>query len=125
MSIDLAVWEGERPSSGKEAAKTYAELYSRYIERDDPVPPSEAIERYVSTLLARWPDWADLDDESAAASPWADSPLIQDASGPFFYFAMSNNEAAPEAWRYAVETAEAQGLVSFDPQSERFARPTY
>jgi hypothetical protein len=125
MSVDLAVWKGERPPSDKAATKSYGELYGLYIERDDPVPPTEAIVRYVEMLLARWPDWAGLDEDAVAASPWADSPLINDASGPFFYFAMVNNAAAPDAWRYAVETAEEQGLVCFDPQSERLARPTY
>ena len=123
MSIDLAVWEGERPSSDADAAEIFAELYSRYVESDDPVPPTEAIARYVNTLLARWPDW--VDDHSAASSPWADSPLIGDASGPLFYVAIANNAAARDAWRYAVEAAQAQELVSFDPQSERFARPEY
>jgi hypothetical protein len=123
MSIDLAVWEGERPASDKSAASTYAELYSRYIEREYPTTPSDAIVRYVNTLLARWPDWAAGDDDSQDESPWAYSPLIEDASGPFFYFGMLWRRAAfKDAWSYAVETAEAQGLVCFDPQSARFAQ---
>jgi len=122
VSVDLAVWEGERPSSDKVAANTYAELYSRYIERDDPVPPTEAIVRYVNTLLDRWPDWT---EDDPAGRPWVDSPLIEDASGPLFYFGIVNDTAAADVWRYAVETAEAQGLICFDPQSERIARPTY
>lgn len=125
MSIDLAIWEGERPSSDKDAANAYAELYSRYIEREYPTPPTDAIARYVNTLLARWPDRLALDENAQAESPWADSPLIEDASGPFFYFAMVRNAAAEEAWTYAVETAEAHGLVCFDPQSERLARSKY
>jgi hypothetical protein len=125
MSIDLAVWEGDRPSSEAEAAKTYVELYSRYIEQEYPTPPTDAIARYVNMLLSRWPDRTSLDEDSQDESPWVDSPLLEDASGPFFYFAMVRNAAAEEAWRYAVETADAQGLVCFDPQSERFARSTY
>lgn len=71
MSLDLAVWEGEPPASDKAAAATYAELYRRFIEQEYPTPPTEAIVRYVDTLLARWPDWAAGDDVSTNESPWA------------------------------------------------------
>jgi hypothetical protein len=116
MSIDLAVWEGLRPDSDKDALQMYESLYEQYIDTDTPTQPSPAIASYVSALLDRYPDWT---DEPTEDSPWADSPLIDSASGPFLYFAFTRNAALDEAWAFAVETARSLGLVAFDPQSER------
>jgi hypothetical protein len=49
-------------------------------------------------------------------------PMIENAAGPFLYFAMVTNEVAEDAWAYAVATAREMGLVVFDPQSVRLAR---
>ena len=116
MSIDLAVWEGLRPDSDKDALQMYESLYEQYIDTDTPTQPSSAIASYVAALLGRYPDWT---DEPTEDSPWADSPLIDSASGPFLYFAFTRNAALDEAWAFAVETARSLGLVAFDPQSER------
>jgi hypothetical protein len=117
MSVDLAVWEGLEPTTADEAAQTFDSLYERYIDKDNPTPPSERIASYVATLLARHPDLTELDDEKVDDSPWADGPLINNASGPFIYFAMVTNPAAEDAWSFAVSTARTMGLVCFDPQS--------
>jgi hypothetical protein len=122
MSIDLAVWEGPEPASDEEAAATFEDLYNRYIETEAGTPPTERIAAYVRTLLARYPDLTELDDEAVDECPWAAGPLMDEASGPFLYFAMTRNEAAKEAWEYAVGSARAAGLVCFDPQSERLAK---
>ena len=121
MSIDLAVWEGARPDSEKDALKMYESLYDLYIDTDEPTAPSPAIAAYVAALLERCPDLTELDDDSVDDSPWSDGPLIENASGPFLYFGLVRNAALDEAWRYAVDTARAMGLVAFDPQSERLA----
>lgn len=121
MSIDLAVWEGPEPASDKEAVATFQELYERYIEHEGGTPPTESIAAYVNTLLARFPDLTELDDEAVDDCPWAAGPLMDEASGPFLYFAMTRNKAAEEAWDFAVGAARAAGLVCFDPQSERRA----
>jgi hypothetical protein len=44
-------------------------------------------------------------------------------SGPFFYFAMVNNEAGGDALRFAVQLANERGLVCVDPQSGSLAVP--
>jgi hypothetical protein len=113
----MAVWEGERPSSDEEAAQTFETLYERYVEGEPDSEPTPRIAEFVAALLERFPDFDDLDDDEAERSPWADSPLIGNATGPLVYFSMVTNEAAEKAWDLAVRTAERLGLVAFDPQS--------
>src|SRR5690349_1891662 len=107
----MAVWEGPTPASDADASQTFDGLYDRYIESDTDVPPSERITQYVHALVERYPDLDDLDDDAVDDSPWADSPLIGNARGPFIYFSMVTNEAANEAFRHAVTTARSMGLV--------------
>jgi hypothetical protein len=115
------VWDGPKPTSDDAAAQTFEELYDRYIESDVDVRPNERITGYVRTLLERYPDLDELDDDAVDESPWADSPLIGNARGPFIYFSMVANDAANDAWRHAVATARAMELVCFDPQSGALA----
>ena len=117
----MAVWEGPTPGSDEEAARTFDELYDRYIDSDADVPPTGRVSEYVRALLERYPGLDELDDDDVDNSPWADSPLIGNARGPFIYFSMVANEAANEAWRHAVSTAHSMGLVCFDPQSGALA----
>lgn len=112
MSFDLAVWEGERPASDAEAAATYARIMDA-LETADPEPPTPRIAAFVDALLERWPD-IDVDE----SSPWAGSPLMQDASGSTFYTGVVWSRA-DEAGAVIAATARAHGLVCFDPQSER------
>jgi hypothetical protein len=79
--------------------------------------PTPKIKDFVETLLARFPDLDALGDDEVDDSPWADSPLKGNASGPFIYFAMVTNNAADEAWELPRSTASQMGLVAFDPQS--------
>ena len=111
MSYDLAVWEGTRPSDDAAAGETFERLYGEYVDIDE-IPPTPAIRAYVDALLGRWPESTD------ANGPWADSPLIGNARGPLFHFALTYSradEVVPVAARLAAE----HGLVCFDPQSER------
>lgn len=117
MSVDLAVWEGNRPASDQEAAKTFKQLYERYIGSEDTTPPTERIASYVDTLLSRYPDLTDLDDDVVDDSPWADGPLIGNARGPFLYFGLVTNDAAEAAMSFAIDAARSAGLICFDPQS--------
>ena len=122
MSISLAVWEGEAVTSDAEAAARFEELYARYVEADDATPPTPAIRSYVEVLLSRYPDIADEgEDFDEDAIPWQTGPLINEASGPLFYFGMITNRVAAEAWDFAVATARTHGLVCFDPQSGTLA----
>jgi hypothetical protein len=121
VSIDLAVWEGPEPASDGEALQTFEELYERYVEAEDKTVPTDRIAAYVSALLARYPDLTELDNDVVDDSPWADGPMINNAIGPFIYFGMVTNDAAEEAWPFAVSTARSLGLVCFDPQSNELA----
>lgn len=108
MSYDLAVWEGARPSSGAAAAKLLDEMLTQNRRR----PPVPAIRTYVEALLARYPD---LDDDNEDECPWADAPLMGNAAGSVFYFAMVFSKAE-EASAFAADLAKQHGLVCFDPQ---------
>jgi hypothetical protein len=83
----------------------------------DPTPP---IARYVAGLLRHWPDIGKTD--VAEESPWADAPLINNATGPLIYFSMVYSKAN-EAVSFASELAAAHGLNCFDPQSEKLLTP--
>ncbi|MGN6694787.1 MAG: hypothetical protein ACTHN0_11490, partial [Aquihabitans sp.] len=74
-----------------------------------------AIVAYVDALLARWPD---ITTDGGADSPWADGPLINNATGPVISFSMRWSAAEDASW-LAAELAQTHGLVCFDPQAER------
>jgi hypothetical protein len=118
VSIDLAVWEGPRPASDRDARATFEDLSRRLLGGDALAPPTERIVKYVETLLRRYPD---LSDDDELEVPWGSGPLIGNASGPIVYIDMKLNDAFEAGWRFCVETAEAQGLVAFDPQSGELA----
>lgn len=124
MSYDLAVWEGPQPASDAEAATTCETLYGRYVAGNDNTVPTERIAAYVRALLVKYPDLTELDDESVDDSPWADGPLIGNATGPFFYFSFVTSAAHSEAWKFAVSTAREHGLIAFDPQADALAAMT-
>jgi hypothetical protein len=113
MSYDLAVWEGERPQSDREAGETHSALYDTYIAGDSELPPTPLITKFVETLLRRWPE-LDEDDNT----PWSTAPLIDEASGPYIYFPMSWSRA-DEASAFAADVAAQLGLVCFDPQMDQ------
>jgi hypothetical protein len=126
VSYDLAVWEGSRPADDAAALVTYRELLERWQDEgvveavhakmrgeQTAYDPTPAIAAYVADLLRRWPDSGDASEES----PWADAPLINNATGPLFYFAMVYS-MAEEAVTFAAELAAKHGLNCFDPQSE-------
>jgi hypothetical protein len=100
MSVDMAVWEGDRPADDA-AGQVFEALYDRYIDREYPTEPTAKIREFVETLTARFPDLDALGDEEVDDSPWADSPLL--------------------AWELALATAAQPDLVAFDPQSGRLA----
>jgi hypothetical protein len=120
VSVDVAVWEGQEPTSDEEALRMFGELYERYIESDDETPPTERITAYVGALLARYPDLTELDDDVVDDSPWSDGPMINNARGPFIYFGMVATDAAEEAWPHVVSTARSL----FPPGWSRNMTPT-
>lgn len=111
MSYDLAVWQGEAPSDNREAARVHERLYAEYLEADDPVPVVTVMQDFLSALTDRWPD-TNTDDNT----PWAYTPLIRSASGPYAYIGLSWG-AAELASAFIAETASSFGLVCFDPQA--------
>ncbi|MFF0346028.1 hypothetical protein [Kribbella sp. NPDC004875] len=113
MSYDLAVWEGDRPASDELAEDAFQALYEKYVEAEEPIPPSPRIAAFVAALLARWPDITDNDSD---ASPWASGPLIGEAIGPLLYFPMVWSRA-DEASSFAADLAKQHGLICYDPQT--------
>jgi hypothetical protein len=108
--------------------KTYHELMARWHGPDmvpdldarnrgerAPSDPTPAITRYIEALLQHWPD---LTTEEGVDSPWSDGPLINNATGPLFYFGMVRPKAEV-ASDYAARVAAEHGLVCFDPQTQR------
>jgi hypothetical protein len=121
VSVDLAVWEGERPSGDSEARVAFDDLGRRFLGRRR-VAPTDRIAEYVRALLARYPDLADPGGDEVVV-PWGSGPLLANASGPIFYVDLKLSAVFEEGWRYCVETAERHGLVAFDPQAGTLASP--
>jgi hypothetical protein len=113
MSYDLAVWEGDRPADDAAAPREFRRLYDRYIGSRDLQSPTPRIAAYVRALLDRYPD---ITSEAGEDSPWADGPLINDASGPFLYFTMVYSQC-DEASAWAAQVAQDRGLACYDPQT--------
>jgi len=111
VSYDLAVWDGERPLDNHQAGSVYDELFERYLESEDVVPPTPRIVAYVEALVDRYPD--DIDGSVV----WASPPVINEASGPLVYLLMSYSKAE-EVSEYAASLAREHGLVCYDPQGE-------
>lgn len=84
------------------------------LEAADAEPPSDLISAFVASLLTRWPD---ITSPAGDGSPWADGPLINNASGACIYFAMVWSQGE-EASAFAASVAAQHGLVCFDPQAE-------
>jgi hypothetical protein len=116
MSYDLAVWDGPSPADDVAALEVFEGLYDRFM-RGEGQSPTPRIRQYVEGLVARWPDLGD-DDEDEDASPWSDGPLINNASGPLFYFGMVFSKYQ-EAAEFAADLGRSSGLVCFDPQDRR------
>jgi hypothetical protein len=73
----------------------------------------------VGRPTSRRPDRLSRRDDD---SPWADAPLIREASGSFMYFAMSWSRGPDEAAPFAAAAATQLGLVCFNPQTGRLWR---
>lgn len=121
MSYALAVWEGVRPVNDEAAAATFEDLYREHMRHmgGQKTPTTPLIRQYVEALVTRWPDLSPDDDEDDEdASPWSDGPLINNSSGPLFYFGMVFSRCQDGA-SFAADLARTLGLVCFDPQDGR------
>jgi hypothetical protein len=115
MSYSMMVFEGAAPRSDEEAIAAYGSMIERY-EDGEAVEPTPAIRAYVEAVLGRWPD---ITDDEGEDSPWADGPLINDASGPMFHFALVFS-SVEESIPFIVAEAERRNLVCVDPQGPPF-----
>lgn len=110
MSYDLAVWQGNVPSSDREAAKVHNRLYEQYLDGDELFPTVGAIDDFLAALTERWPDRNTGDD-----TPWASTPLSRGASGPYVYITLAWS-AADTVSAYVAQVANRFDLICFDPQ---------
>lgn len=108
MSYDFAIWESDASTGETDAAATFEELFTRYLE-GDLVAPTTKIQAYSEALAARFPD-----DESED-SPWAAGSPSSNCSGPILYVAVRYNHAH-EVGVVAERLAQEHNLVFFDPQ---------
>jgi hypothetical protein len=122
MSYDLAVWVGDVPRSDTASLAEYTtrmDAMEAVLERDADAEPHPRLLAFADALLSRYPD---LDDDNENDTPWADAPIKNNIVGDLFYFSMAPSHAEG-AIPFIVETADAHGLVCFDPQTERLLAP--
>lgn len=117
----LAVWEGGRPPGDLAAARTFKELYGRFVRRSDrsedqcpDEPATERIAAYVAVLLDRWPNPAGETDDH----PVWDDGLVGNGTGPLVYFGVRWN-MAEDVTAFAAQVAASMGLVCFDVSQEK------
>ncbi|WP_255953102.1 hypothetical protein [Streptomyces odontomachi] len=110
MSYDLAVWQGNVPSSNREAVKMHEDLYRKYLDDGEVCPTVSAIAELLAILSDRWPD-----RDAGEDTPWASTPLSGGASGPYVYITLAWS-GADVASAYIAQVANRLGLVCFDPQ---------
>lgn len=85
MSVDMAVWEGDRPESDSDAVQMFEMLYDRYIEQEHSTEPTPKLKEFVEALTVTFPDLDSLGNDEVDDSPWVDGPLLGNASGPLIY----------------------------------------
>ncbi|MEV6965181.1 hypothetical protein AB0M47_08675 [Hamadaea sp. NPDC051192] len=113
MTYNIAVWDGPKPADDATAMQVFLAMHEAAASSWD--APTTRMEVYVQALLARWPD---IDDDETDSSPWADGPILNNATGPFFYTSLRPS-MADNAIVYCARVATEHGLVCFDPQQER------
>ena len=109
------------PRTDAEALAEFKRLYALHFEIGPTSPPSDKIKFFLAAITKKYPDITDLPDEEIDDGVWSDGPLINNASGSFFYFGMIWSRAT-EVSSFAADVAMKHGLVCFDPQSGRCAR---
>jgi hypothetical protein len=117
MAWVLVAWDGAVPVGAHDADRIFEALESSI---GDDAAPTDAIRSYVEELLARWPD---ITEEAGEDSPWADGPLIDNATGPLFVFSLVADSLA-ESIAYCTEVAEHRGIVLYDPEQREIYSPT-
>ena len=121
MSFDLAVWEEPTPRTDGEALDELQRLRAQYLGKGASAPPSERIKAFIAALTERYPDITELPDDEVDDGVWSDGPLVDNASGPIFYFGIVGSRAE-DVTEYVAHIAAEHGLVCFDPQSGRCVR---
>ncbi|WP_148256543.1 hypothetical protein [Kribbella flavida] len=116
MSWVLVAWDGPVPASTDDAARILEELESS-VDEDD--PPTDAVRGYIEELLARWPD---ITQDGGEDSPWADGPLIANASGRLFVFSLGVSSLT-ESIPYCIEVARRRGIVLYDQEQAEVYSP--
>ncbi len=116
MSFTMAVWVGSKPASDAEAEREFSRLHAQYFTTK--CEPAPEILAFIAAATARFPDLIALSDDDVDDSVWSDGPLINNASGPIFYFGLCRH-GVDTALPFLVELARTQGLAGFDPQSGR------
>lgn len=109
--------KASRRRTARPCGRECARLLRQYLEERE-LPPTDRMRAFVADLNGQWPDTTAHHDSAEDESPWADSPLIDNASGPFIYIA-TLPARADEVAVFAAERAKAYGLVCFDVRDNR------
>ncbi len=117
MSYNFAVWEGAAPLSNAHATSEFerrCDLLATQLEDSIGKAVSPGIRDFVDALIGVHPD---APQPSRGGGPWADGPLINNATGDFIYFA-AVPDRVEDVGQLVMQSAADLGLVAFDPQVE-------
>lgn len=78
-------------------------------------PASPVIVRFVGSLLKRYPDLSDKEEETA----WADGPMMRDANGGFIDFSI-RWDYYEKVVPFVTSAAHKLGLSCYDPQTSYY-----
>ena len=112
MGQDFAVWAYRDSLDGNQIVEEFRSIADSDFSGIPKVP--HAIRHFVNELDERWPQLAQLSEDSISQSPWSSDHWVSDAHA-WLHTLLSHNSLG-SALADAVELAAANRLVLFDPQ---------
>ena len=107
--------EGPQPGSATDAVATFQRLHGEYMAGAKGQAPTQPIRDFIADITAEYPDITELPDERIDDGVWSDGPLINNASGPLFFFGVEGRHVE-DVRPFVARVAAERGLVCFDPQ---------
>ena len=110
MSANLYCWGPSLPLNPRD--RQFGEQLDQVYASQ--APPTPQLTRFVTDLLARYPDLTQTEE-----TVWSDGPLINNVIGSFINMGIIWREL-DKAMPVIISIAHSHGLHCYDPQNEKF-----